>query len=148
VKFWEAVGAKPTPMAFSEVFTSLQQGTIDGQENPLSLIKSAGFYEVQKYVNKTEHLITWIYVLIGEKQFQKLPEDLQQVILEAGKEMQEYEHMLFIEDEKKLVTELQDLGMTFVEPDKAAFAEKGKPGLMEALTPEQKELFERIGNTK
>ena len=99
-------------------------------------------------MNKTEHLITWIYVLIGEKQFQKLPEDLQKVILDAGKEMQAYEHKLFLEDEQKLVTELQDLGMTFIEPDKAAFAEKGKPGLMETLTPEQKELFERIVNTK
>ncbi|GAK59812.1 TRAP dicarboxylate transporter, DctP subunit [Candidatus Vecturithrix granuli] len=148
VKFWEAVGAKPTPMAFSEVFTSLQQGTIDGQENPLSLIKSAGFFEVQKYVNLTEHLITWIYVLIGEKQFQAMPADLQQIILEAGKEMQAYEHQLFLEDELKLKTELEAAGMTFVEVDKQAFAEKGKPGLMEGLTPEQKELFTRIVETK
>ncbi len=56
VDVWKALGAKPTPMAFSEVFTSLQNGTIDAQENPLALIKSASFFEVQKYVNKTEHV--------------------------------------------------------------------------------------------
>ena len=51
-----AVGAQPTPMAFGEVFTSLQTGVIEAQENPLALIKSASFFEVQKYVNKTEHV--------------------------------------------------------------------------------------------
>ena len=57
---WEALGAKPIPMAFSEVFTSLQQGTIEGQENPYALIASAHFYEVQKFLNKTSHVRGWI----------------------------------------------------------------------------------------
>ena len=56
---WKALGAKPTPMAFSEVFSSLQQGTIEAQENPFAMIKNAGFSEVQKYLNLTGHLITW-----------------------------------------------------------------------------------------
>ena len=56
MQFWRGVGAQPTPMAFGEVFTSLQTGVIDGQENPLALIKSASFFEVQKYVNRTEHV--------------------------------------------------------------------------------------------
>jgi len=56
VDTWSALGAQPTPMAFSEVFTSLQNGTIEAQENPLALIKSASFPEVQDYVNLTEHV--------------------------------------------------------------------------------------------
>ena len=55
-------GAKPTPMAFSEVFTSLQSNAIEAQENPLSLTKSGSFYEVQKYENLTDHVISWIYL--------------------------------------------------------------------------------------
>ena len=66
VSVWKALGAKPTPMDFSEVFTSLQQGTIHGQENPFALIKSSSFYEVQDFCNLTGHVISWIYVIIGE----------------------------------------------------------------------------------
>ena len=58
---WRALGANPTPMAFAEVFTGLQQGTIDAQENPYALIDSASLFEVQKYLNKTEHVRSWIY---------------------------------------------------------------------------------------
>lgn len=145
VSFWESVGATPTPMDFSEVFTALQQGTIDAQENPLALIYSANFYEVQDYVNVTEHLRTWIYVVIGEEQFQSMPEDLQEIILEAGQDMQEYEHELFLEDEQRLADELQERGMTFVtDVDQEAFAEAGQPGMVERMTPEQRELWERI----
>ena len=148
VATWETLGAKPTPMAFSEVFTSLQQGTIEGQENPFALIKSAGFYEVQKYCNLTEHVISWIYVVIGEKKFQSMPEDLQNVILEAGKEMQEYEHQLFQEAEKSLAKELQDLGMTFVEVDKDAFQKKATEAVLNALDEEQKDLYMRMQEVK
>ena len=144
VKAWSALGAKPTPMAFSEVFTSLQQGTIEAQENPYALIYSAGFYEVQKYINLTEHVIGWIYVVIGEKQFQALPTDLQQVILEAGKEMQDYEHQLFLEDQKRLIKELKAKGMQFIEVDKEAFMERAKDAVFNSLTPEQRDLYLRI----
>ncbi len=148
VSVWEALGAKPTPMAFSEVFTSLQQGTIGGQENPYALIKSANFYEVQKYCNLTEHVISWIYVVLGDKKFQSLPEDLQKVVIEAGQEMQAYERELFLEAEQGLAQELQDLGMTFVEVDKEAFQSKATEAVLNALTPEQKDLYLRMQEVK
>ena len=66
VDVWKALGANPGPMAFSEVFTSLQNGTIEAQENPLALIRSANFNEVQKYVNMTDHVRSWIYLTIAE----------------------------------------------------------------------------------
>ncbi|WP_432403119.1 TRAP transporter substrate-binding protein [Wukongibacter sp. M2B1] len=148
VKSWEALGAKPTPMAFSEVFTGLQQGTVEGQENPLALINSAGFYEVQKNVNKTAHVRSWIYVLIGEKQWQKLPEDLKAVVKEAAKEAQEYEHKLFLEDEEKLTKLLQERGMTFVDVDQEAFKTKVETALKDTLTEEQFDLYQRIKEVK
>ncbi|MEW6661457.1 MAG: TRAP transporter substrate-binding protein [Bacillota bacterium] len=114
VKTWEALGAKPTPMAFSEVFTSLQQGTIEGQENPYALIKSANFYEVQKCLNKTSHVRSWIYVCIGEKKFKSLSPELQKVILDACKEMQKHENELFKAEEAQLEKFLKEK-MTFVD---------------------------------
>lgn len=88
INVWKDLGAQPTPMAFSEVFTGLQQGVIEGQENPLSMIMSGSFFEVQKYLNRTEHVRSWIYLVMGSKKFNKLKPEFQQAILDAGKEAQ------------------------------------------------------------
>ncbi|EPC00269.1 C4-dicarboxylate ABC transporter [Litchfieldella anticariensis FP35 = DSM 16096] len=146
VDTWEALGARPTPMAFSEVFTALQQNTIQAQENPLSLIESASFYEVQDYVNLTSHVRSWIYVVIGKDKLESMPEDLQQVIFNAAETMQTYEAELFKKDEQRLRQDLQERGMEFIEVDTEAFAEKARPAVLESLNEEQKELFEAIQN--
>lgn len=144
VDTWEALGARPTPMAFSEVFTALQQNTIEGQENPLSLIESASFDEVQDYVNLTGHVRSWIYVVIGKNKLESLPEDLQQVVRDAAQEMQSYEAELFEADQKRLRESLKERGMEFVEVDTDAFAEKARPAVLESLSDEQRELYEAI----
>lgn len=145
VDVWKALGAQPTPMAFSEVFTSLQNGTIDAQENPLALIKSANFNEVQDYINKTEHVRSWIYLTISQISWNKLSEEDQAAVMDAAAAAQAYERELFIEDEKQLVTELQDKGMTFVEVDGAAFAASAKEAVLanvnEEIRPIVDELF-------
>ena len=141
---WKAIGAKPTPMAFSEVFSSLQQGTIEAQENPFAMIKNAGFSEVQKYLNLTGHVISWGYPLVGEKQFQKLPDDLKEIFLQAAKEMQTYEHRLFLENESKVQEELKVAGMIFVKVDKNAFIENGEKAVYESLSPEMREVYDEI----
>ncbi len=146
VDVWKALGAQPTPMAFSEVFTSLQNGTIDAQENPLALIKSASFFEVQKHVNLTEHVRSWIYLALSEKTWSKLSEADQKAVLEAGKRAQTYERELFLEDEQKLVQELQDKGMTFVEVDGAAFASKAKDAVLANVKPEIRPIVEQLFN--
>jgi tripartite ATP-independent transporter DctP family solute receptor len=133
VKVWETLGAKPTPMAFSEVFTSLQQNVIDGQENPLDLIRSGSLYEVQKYVNLTEHVYGWIYLVIGEEFFQKLPADLQKAVVEAGKTAEIFERELFLADVAANETFLKEHGMEFVTVDKVAFAAVAGPAVEEFL---------------
>ena len=148
IKTWSQLGAKPTPMAFSEVFTALQQGTVQAQENPYALILSAGFPEVQKYCNLTEHVIGWVYVVIGETQFQSLPPDLQQVMRSAGQAMQQYHDQLFQQTQWALVEKLKQQGMEFVESDKAAFKQRARDAVMAALTDEQEELYLRIIETK
>lgn len=146
VDVWKALGAQPTPMAFSEVFTSLQNGTIDAQENPLALIKSASFFEVQKHVNLTEHVRSWIYLALSEKTWSKLSEADQKAVLEAGMRAQKYERELFLADEQILVKELQDKGMTFVEVDGAAFASNAKDAVLANVKPEIRPIVEQLFN--
>ena len=147
VTAWEALGAKPTPMAFSEVFTSLQQGTIEAQENPFAFIKNAGFYEVQKYVNLTGHVLGWGYPVIGEKKFQKLPDDLKAIMLQAAKDMQVYEHTLFLEDELRIMSELKAKGMEFIEVDKEAFIKKSEKAIYDKMSPEMQAVYRELKNS-
>lgn len=142
VTTWQTFGAKPVPMALSEVFTSVQQGAINAQENPLALIKSNGFAEVFPYCMETEHVRSWIYVVIGENKYQSLPDDLKQVVNDAAAEMQSYERNLFFEDEGKLKTDLENDGMEFVPVDKTAFEEKAA-SVADILTDTQRELYEK-----
>lgn len=144
VKVWQKLGAKPIPMAFSEVFTALQQHTIDAQENPLSLINDASFYEVQKYVNLTAHVRSWIYVVIGQDKFNSMPKDLQAVVLDAAKKMQNYENEMFVSNEIKLRKTLEEHGMIFVKSDVAAFKAKAQESVLESLSPEQLALYKKI----
>lgn len=148
VTTWEALGAKPTPMAFSEVFTSLQQGTIEAQENPFAFIKNAGFYEVQKYVNLTGHVLGFGYPVIGEKQFQKLPEDLKTILLEAATDMQDYEHKLFLENESKIIAELKSRGMEFIEVDKDAFIKKSEEAIYNSLSKDMQAVYRQLKNSE
>jgi len=144
VTAWSALGAKPTPMAFSQVFTSLQQGTIEAQENPFAMINNAGFAEVQQYLNLTGHVISWVYPVVGEKQFQALPPDIQHLFLEASAEMQAYEHRLFLENEKEVQDELKAKGMQFIEVDKKAFQEKCEKAIYKSLSPDMQELYNTL----
>ena len=148
VAAFEATGAKPTPMALNEVFTSLQQGTIEAQENPMAFIESQSFYEVQKYLIKTAHLRSWVYIAMGKAQFDALPEDLQQVVLDGGKHAQEVEHELFLENEEKFSEQLQEQGMEFVDVDVDEFAEAMVGGVLPTLTDSQKEIYEAISALK
>ena len=75
-----ALGASPTPMAFGEVYTGLSQGTIDGQENPCTIIDSAKLFEVQKYLSLTAHIYSPVVVMIAEDFYQSLPEDLRAIL--------------------------------------------------------------------
>ena len=85
IKAFQAMGASPTPMAYSELFSALQQGVIDGQENPMSNIIQAKLYEVQKYMTLTRHSFTINTIVMAESAFQKLPADLQQLILDEAR---------------------------------------------------------------
>mgnify|MGYP000004308068 CR=1 FL=1 len=86
VAAFQALGAKPTPMALSEVFTSLQQGTIEAQENPLAMIETQSFYEVCPYLILTAHLRAWVYIAMGLAQYNRLSDSQKAVVDQAGAE--------------------------------------------------------------
>lgn len=88
---FKAFGANPTPMAFSEVYTAMQQGTIDGQENPLAIIVGNKFYEVQKYISRTEHIYVPFCVVMNEDKFNSLSAEQQEAIMKAMEEATEYQ---------------------------------------------------------
>lgn len=144
VQTWKALGASPTPMAFSEVFTSLQNGTIEAQENPLSLIESASLFEVQKFVNKTEHVRSWIYLAISELTWQKLSDADKEALQKAAAAAQKAEREAFLADEARLEKALADKGMTFVDVDQKAFADKAKAAVLETASEDIKPIVEKI----
>lgn len=84
-------GAEPTPMAFTEVFTALQQGVVDGQSNPLSTIVPNKFHEVQKYISETQHYYQTSLFLMNPELFNSFSEEYQQIILDSAREAQEFE---------------------------------------------------------
>lgn len=144
VTAWAALGAKTTPIPFSELFTSLQQGVINAQENPLPLTKMTAMYEVQQYVNLTSHVFGWTYPVIGEKQFQALPPDLQTILLECAAEMQAYERRLFEENDTKTRAFLEAKGMQFVEVDREAFKQKHGLAIYNTLSPELQAVYRSL----
>ena len=123
-----AMGATATPMAMSELFLSLQQRVVDGQENPVATISANSFNEAQKYLIKTEHLIGGNCIYVSEKTMQKLPEDLQQIVVECAEEAAAYTTKLAFEAEDTCKEELVEKGMILIEDvDKDAFIKATDP---------------------
>ena len=144
VDVWSALGAQPGPMAFSEVFTSLQNGTIEAQENPLALIRSASFNEVQSHVNMTEHVRSWIYLTISELTWSQLSDADKDAVMEAAARAQEYERGLFEESLAADREFLEENGMTFVEVDGPAFQAAAKDAVLANVNDEIKPIVEEL----
>jgi C4-dicarboxylate-binding protein DctP len=142
------MGATPTPMAFAEVYLALQQGVADGQENPAAAITSMKFYEVQKYLVKTGHIIQGNHIFGSTKTLSKLPEDIQQVIAEAGSEVSDWAIQESFRIEDELLAGLEGKGMTIVEPDLTTFVAAAQPLYKEYESKWGKGLLESIRAVK
>src|SRR3546814_18221748 len=88
---FQEYGANPSPMSFSELFSALQTGVMDGQENPLTQIYSAKLQEVQKYLSLSAHVYTPAYLTVGTKRYAKLPENVRKIIEDTARENQRSE---------------------------------------------------------
>ena len=145
VKMFQAYGANPTPMSFSEVFVALQTGVIDGQENPFAQIYSAKFQEVQDYLSLTGHVYTPAYVLAGKQRFERLPEEVRAVLEETAKETQGFVYDKAAELDEDLLERLREGGMQVNEADKDAFirASEGIYNEFAEQVPGGKELIDK-----
>ncbi|MDD9739200.1 MULTISPECIES: TRAP transporter substrate-binding protein [Marinovum] len=120
VDTFKALGANPTPMNFGEVYSALQQGVIDGQENPVALIDSQRFYEVQKHVSLTGHVFTVYIPVVGEWFWSGLTEDQQSLLREAMTDAAAYQQELVNAEEAGQLQKIRDAGVNVVELDAAA----------------------------
>ncbi len=127
VKMFQAYGANPSPMKFSEVFTALQTGVMDGEENPFTQIYSAKFQEVQKYLSLSGHVYTPAYLTVGKTKWESLPPDVRKILEETAKETQAYVYQVAAADDAELLGKLKQAGMQVNDVDKGAFIAASGP---------------------
>lgn len=120
---WKAMGANPTPMAFSEVFTALQQGTVDGQENPYGIIVGNKFEEVEKFAVETRHSFTPYYVVMNLDKWNSLTAEQQDAITRAMAEATEYEKEQSAKYEEEDVGTIEAAGCKVIKLSEEALAE-------------------------
>ncbi len=119
----KSLGASPLPMAFGELYTALEQKTVDAQENPLAVIHSSRFFEVQKYLAMTGHFYSPAMLLISEITWKTLSPEHQNIITDAAAQARDFERKISLEADQKLEAELKAAGMTVTHPDKTPFVE-------------------------
>lgn len=117
----KALGANPTPMAFTEVYTALQNGTVDGQDNPLPTVVDAKFYEVTNQIVLTAHLVDLNYIAISKATWEGLSADQQAVLQKASDDAAESGRQAQLQKEVDLVSFLEEQGLSIYEPDLDAF---------------------------
>lgn len=149
VKLGQLLGTTVSPMPLSEVFTAMEQKVVDGQDNPIGVVRSSGFYEVQTNILESKHGFTPNVLIVSKKFWDKLPQDQKKIIEDAAKAYADYEWELseksYEEDKKFLISK----GMTFITPDPAfqAQMEKAASPIYDeyyAKYPWAKEMVEKI----
>ncbi|AZR71963.1 ABC transporter substrate-binding protein [Anoxybacter fermentans] len=134
---WRELGANPTPMAFGEVFSAMQQGVVDGQENPWGTIYLQNFYEVQKYATDTGHVYSPFVLMISKKFWDKLPSDLQKVIKDAAIKSKYYNRKLNREMNAEYLEKLKTkMHVTILTPEQRAEFKKAVQPVYEKFADE------------
>jgi tripartite ATP-independent transporter DctP family solute receptor len=127
IDIFTALGANPAPLSFSELYIALQQGVMDGQENPLMNIWSSKLHEVQKYISFTGHKWESTPILASKKIWDTLSKEDQTAIREAAEEAGQMVRKMSMESDAELTQKMKDFGIQFNEADKAPFVAKTKP---------------------
>ncbi|WP_053218271.1 TRAP transporter substrate-binding protein [Virgibacillus senegalensis] len=134
------LGANPTPMAFTELFTAMQQGTVDGQENPYATIYLEKFYEAQDYVSNTHHVYSPFVFLMSKSFYDGLSAEQQQIVTEAAIEAGHYERDLNREANQQYLSDLEEEGMEYSE-----ISEEEHAKMKELVQPVIDKYAEEIG---
>jgi TRAP-type transport system periplasmic protein len=127
VRMFQEYGANPSPMKFSELFTALQTGVMDGEENPLTQIYSAKLQEVQKFLSMSGHVYTPAYLTVGVRRYNTLPADVRKVLEDTARETQAFVYKTAASADTELLAKLKQSGMQVNDVDKEAFVAASKP---------------------
>lgn len=143
------MGATPTPISWSEVYTALQQGVVDGAEGGPSALTLARHGDVAKYFSNSQHVLYPGMIVIGKHVWQGLTDKERTEFKRAANEAASYQMDLFLKLENDALAEMQDMGVTITEPEMNDFREKAQPYLNKyTQQPELKELADRIQSAK
>jgi TRAP-type transport system periplasmic protein len=144
------LGAKAIPMSWGEVYTALQTGVIDGQENPVAIVYSTKLNEVQKYLTMSGHFYSPAMLTMGLKKFQGLKPDLQRLMIEAARAAAVFERSVIRDNEARQLQELKDRGMKVQGVDKEIFVQAMKPVYEEFIgsNPAWKAVIDQILSEK
>lgn len=126
VDAWKAMGSTPTPMVFSELFSAMQTGIVDGQENPLEIVVNNSFYEVQDTVIETYHSIPARFLVMNKKKYDQLSDAEKETLQKIWDKTAQRIETLYKENEAQYEATLKEKGMKFIKPDVEAFREATK----------------------
>lgn len=149
IDLWKSLGANPSPMPYTELFTGLEQGVVDGQENPAGNITTGNFYEVQDYVTKTDHIYNASVFMISDKFMQTLSDEEKEIVTKASEEARDYQRELNQKESEEAFAILEEEGMTVTELSKEArkgFEDKAKEIYGKYTSKVGEELVDQIMN--
>jgi tripartite ATP-independent transporter DctP family solute receptor len=139
IKCFEKFGVLPTPVPFSDLYTALQTGMVDAQENPVAQIYDSKFYEVQKYLSLSDHMLTPVGLIISKRSLEKLPAECQKALKKAAEEVVPWNRDNFRKVEKETLARLKEKGMQVNEI-------RDKEGFKKAVESLYVEIPKMIGN--
>lgn len=140
---WKALGASPTPMSLNEAFSAIEQGVVEGQENPVDVARFDSFYEVAPYITNTNHLMGNMHFQYWGETFDSYPDDVQDVLNDASDEVSEWYRSAALEEEQENIDFLKDNGVTFFDVDRAEWKEH-VASVYDQLDPQVAEWVEQI----
>jgi len=140
---FEAAGAVATTIAYTELYSALQQGVVDGQENPIQNIYSAKFYEVQKYLAVTNHIYNSGFVTIRKDLYDSMPEDIRGIVYDCIKDAQDWQINYVADNDSRMLEEIEAYGVEVTYPDVAEM-EEAMSGAYERMYEEYPEAEELV----
>ena len=143
----KALGANPQPLAFSELYQALQQGTYDAQENPIPVIYNNNLYEVQKYLSVTNHIYSGMCFTITESTWNKMSAEQQAIVDAAAKSSAEFNRQMNKQQTEEMLSTLKEKGMIITEPDLAPFAE-ATAGVANDMKATYGDLLDKVNEWK
>ena len=147
IQSFKLLGSNPTPVAFSELYTALQQGTVDAEENPIGVIATSKFYEVQKYISLTGHIYSSAPFLIRKSFWEELPEDLRKIIADVAEETKPLQREAIEKQNREFLEELKEKGVQVNEltvEEKQVFFDLCKPVYEEYTAKHGEELLKKV----